>query len=80
MEHLFTEILNTIGEDTEREGLINTPKRAANALRFLTKGYTPEKITEIIKNTVRIIPQSTCGFLPPSLIKLFLNNFILFDA
>ncbi len=51
MEHLFTEILNTIGEDTEREGLINTPKRAANALRFLTKGYT-DNIDDIINEAL----------------------------
>src|SRR5947199_1726152 len=32
-------ILTQIGEDTTRDGLINTPKRVDRAMRFLTSGY-----------------------------------------
>jgi GTP cyclohydrolase I len=39
MENHILELLKALGEDTNREGLRETPKRAAEALRFLTKGY-----------------------------------------
>lgn len=39
MEKYFRKIIQELGEDPDREGLKNTPKRAAEALRFLTQGY-----------------------------------------
>ena len=40
-------ILNEIGEDPEREGLIKTPERVAKAYEFLTNGYTKDVDTVI---------------------------------
>ena len=39
MEQAFRTILKQVGEDPEREGLRDTPSRAAKAMEFLTKGY-----------------------------------------
>lgn len=37
-EH-YASILNILGEDTQRQGLVDTPSRAAKAMQFLTDGY-----------------------------------------
>jgi len=46
MEDQIREILRSIGEDPDREGLLRTPQRIAQALSFLTRGYAmdPEKV------------------------------------
>lgn len=51
MEKAFLDILKTIGEDPDRPGLIDTPKRAANAMRFLMQGYSMD-IDEVINNAL----------------------------
>ncbi len=44
-------LLELLGEDPSREGLINTPKRVAKAWDFLTKGYS-EDLDELINNAI----------------------------
>jgi len=39
MEKNFADIMAAIGEDISRDGLVDTPKRAAAAFQFLTRGY-----------------------------------------
>ncbi|HVN06252.1 MAG TPA: GTP cyclohydrolase I FolE [Bryobacteraceae bacterium] len=36
---LVKEMLENLGEDVQREGLVRTPERVARAMRFLTSGY-----------------------------------------
>ncbi|MDF1832237.1 MAG: GTP cyclohydrolase I FolE [Porticoccaceae bacterium] len=39
MEEQYAKIIEAIGEDLNRPGLVDTPKRAAKAFQFLTEGY-----------------------------------------
>jgi len=47
----YRKLLKNIGEDPTREGLLDTPMRAAKALNFFTKGYQ-ETLGEVVKNAV----------------------------
>lgn len=51
MEKIIREIITAIGEDPNREGLLDTPKRAAKALEFLTRGYK-KTIEEVIGGAI----------------------------
>lgn len=47
----FSEILNGLGEDIHREGIIKTPERAAKAMQFLTQGYQQDA-AQILKSAM----------------------------
>lgn len=51
MENAFQEILNAVGEDLTRDGLIDTPKRAAKAMKFLTEGYS-KSLDEVVNGAL----------------------------
>ncbi len=45
------DILDLLGEDNEREGLIKTPDRVSKAMQFLTKGYRQDP-SEILRSAL----------------------------
>jgi GTP cyclohydrolase I len=47
MQDSFAKIITAIGEDLTRDGLRDTPKRAAKAFEFLTRGYQQDLDTVI---------------------------------
>lgn len=51
MEKNWAAIIEAIGEDLERPGLVDTPKRAAKAFAFLTQGYT-QSVEEVVNDAL----------------------------
>ena len=51
MEENWAKIIEAIGEDLDRPGLVDTPKRAAKAFEFLTRGYK-QSVDEVVNNAL----------------------------
>lgn len=51
LKEKFSSVINEIGEDATRDGLLKTPERAAKAMMFLTQGYQQDA-EEIIKGAM----------------------------
>ncbi|WP_447791818.1 GTP cyclohydrolase I FolE [Pseudomonas farris] len=47
----YREILQGVGEDPQREGLLNTPERAAKAMHYLCHGYR-QTLEEIVNGAL----------------------------
>ena len=47
----YKSIIEDLGENTKREGLLKTPERAAKAMQFLTQGYDQDPV-EILKGAM----------------------------
>ncbi|MCC6515961.1 MAG: GTP cyclohydrolase I FolE [Chitinophagales bacterium] len=51
IEKYYREILSHIGEDPNREGLLQTPNRVSKSLQYMTHGYSIDPI-EIVRSAV----------------------------
>jgi len=51
VQKIIADLLNNIGEDPSREGLLETPRRVADAYEFLTAGYN-KKIEEVMNDAL----------------------------
>lgn len=51
LEDVVQSMLQELGEDPNREGLIKTPRRVAKALKFLTSGYT-QKVEDVLNGAI----------------------------
>ena len=51
MEAHFSKLIEAVGEDINREGLVDTPKRAAKAFKFLNNGYD-KTLDEVLNNAI----------------------------
>lgn len=51
MENAFSTIITEVGEDESRPGLRDTPKRAAKAFKYLTKGYE-QNLDEVVNGAI----------------------------
>ncbi|MDA0322038.1 MAG: GTP cyclohydrolase I FolE [Verrucomicrobia bacterium] len=51
MQDIYKALIEAVGEDPTREGLQDTPERAAKAMEFLTHGYHL-KVKDVINNAL----------------------------
>ncbi len=51
MERIFGDLLDAVGEDRGRQGLLKTPARAARAYEFITAGYR-QSVEEVVNGAI----------------------------
>jgi GTP cyclohydrolase I len=57
MQDLVRQLLQAIGEDPAREGLVSTPRRVAQSLAFLTSGYAAD-LDAIVNDALFTVPHN----------------------
>src|SRR3954462_14950841 len=57
MEDLIRKLLEELGEDPDREGLLRTPQRVAKAMKFLTSGYDAD-VDQVLNNALFTVDYS----------------------
>ena len=51
LDSYYKKIIRGVGEDPDREGLLNTPGRAARAMQYLMRGYN-QSLEEVVNNAI----------------------------
>ena len=51
LQSLYSEVITLLGEDVDREGLKDTPKRVSKAMQFMLKGYDEDPVA-ILKSAI----------------------------
>lgn len=51
IEQSYSHLIESIGEDLSRQGLVDTPKRAAEVFRFLNSGYR-QTLESVLNNAI----------------------------
>jgi GTP cyclohydrolase I len=51
LDSYYKKIISEVGEDPEREGLLDTPGRAARAMQYLTRGYR-QSLDEVVNDAI----------------------------
>ncbi|MDH5470146.1 MAG: GTP cyclohydrolase I FolE [Gammaproteobacteria bacterium] len=51
LDSYYKKIIRNIGEDPDRDGLLDTPGRAARAMQYLTRGYG-QSLVEVVNNAI----------------------------
>jgi GTP cyclohydrolase IA len=51
IKHHYQKIIELLGEDVSRDGLVDTPTRAATAMQYLTDGYN-KTLDEVVNGAV----------------------------
>lgn len=51
LDELYAELIEAVGEDVTRQGLIKTPGRAARAMKYLTQGYQQD-VKDVVNGAI----------------------------